>query len=237
MSHAHWHTWLLLVHPPRVQRRLDLLGTRLGFSVNLWQIELGVLRMWHRMLFRSETIGISTTHGVRKGSWARLLQWRAFRFFCLVREGSFVFWDSSGLFSGPDTIVRHLLANHHDGERFLYDLELLELLYPEHLAVLERSLAEVLDGREPRGEWWRDLCVYEHYHEDLAAGLAAFRSGSELRERYREDADTSFLAYLRWCARQPGSPAETWALFRAGAYSLHLGRLQDAGAQALAQDG
>lgn len=219
-----WHAWLLLYRPARVQARLD--GLRSAEfprpTPNLWQIELGVLRMWHRMLFRSDTIGVSTTDPVRSSWRARLLQWRPLRFFFLVWEGSFVPWDSSGLLSSPDRIVRHILANHHDSERFLYDLQML-LAHPDHLAALSTSLQAILSGTEPRTEWWRDLCVYEGYHEALAVRLERFLAGEHETPALAEDSDASFFAYLRWCASQPETPGQTWAALRAGRYSFHLG--------------
>ena len=53
----------MLLRPRRIARALDAIRTaRVVEPVpTLLQIELGVMRMWHRILFRSETIGITAT--------------------------------------------------------------------------------------------------------------------------------------------------------------------------------
>ncbi len=202
------HALLLLVWPPTVQARLVQLERAGHRSPTLWQIELGVLRMWHRAMFRSETIGQCTAHPVRSTWRARLLAWRPLRFPFLMAERAIAPWDMSGLLSGRERIIRHLLAAHHDGLQFLYDLQMLQI-HPGAMDELQRRLEAVLDGSDPRAEWLRDLCVYQGYHEDLHTGLLAFRAGTLPDD---PDPDVSFDAYLRWCAAQPATPGRSWRL-------------------------
>ena len=199
---------------------------------NLWQIQLGVLRMWHRVLFRPETIGTCADFAPRRTLRARLLQLRPLRFPFLLRERAVHPLDFSGLASSPERIVRHLLGAHHDGVQFAYDLELLAV----HPGFLEDALEEaraVVAGEHPRGEYLRDLVVYERYHENLVAALEAFLAGElEVPEAQREDPDILFSASPRWCARQPATPAETLAAWRAGRYTVADGVRSDTAAEA-----
>lgn len=73
---------------------------------NLWQVELGVVRMLHRIVFRPDTIGTAVAAPVRDDPWARLLRNRLLRLPFLLHEGSVAPWDLSGLASGPDRIER-----------------------------------------------------------------------------------------------------------------------------------
>jgi hypothetical protein len=178
---------------------------------NLWQLELGVLRMWHRILFRSDTIGLSGEHPVCPGWCARLFRNRAIRLPFLLFEGSVVPWDLSGLLSTPETLMCHLLGTHHDGAQFVYDLEILDLV-PGQREELHRRAREVVKTDDPRSRWLRDLCVYENYHETLDKQEPA------LDERYRNDPDIAFEPFLEWCARQPATPGETWRAWRRGEF-------------------
>ena len=203
-----WHAWLLLLHPPTVARRLEQVREAWGFAPTLWQVELGVLRMWHRVVFRPETIGVCEDHEVRPTWRARLLAWRPLRFPFLMAERAIAPWDMSGLLSSPERIVRHLLGAHHDVDQYVYDLEMLRLHagWTEELRQRLDRLLERPDG------WLRDLCVYDGYHEELDSGLQRWEAGEiELSE----DPDISFTAYLRWCAAQPATPAATLAAWRA----------------------
>lgn len=214
-----WHQRLLLVYPDRVQQRLDALEA-LGVQPipNLWQLELGVVRMWHRTLFRSDTIGTCTAHAVRPTLRARLMKWRALRFPFLVKEKAIAPWDMSGLAQDADRMIGHLLTAHHDATQFVYDLQILRAT-PGALQRLRTRLDGLLDGSDPKGAWYRDLCVYEDYHEALSAGLDRILSGDdELDPADADDADVSFYAYLRWCAAQPATPDATWRALRAGRY-------------------
>jgi hypothetical protein len=224
VSRASWHAFLLLLRPRRVQENLDAVR-RAGFVEcvpNLWQIELGVLRMWHRILFRPETIGMCRAHPVRPGWRARLFEYRPIRFPFLLWEGSVAPWDLSGLLSRPERLMRHMLGTHHDGNQFVYDLQMLAI-HPGRTEELRERARAVVEDRDPRrAAWLRDLVVYERYHETLFEVVdRALREGIELPPDEAADPDISFLAYLRWCASQPATPAETWRAWRSGTF--HLG--------------
>ena len=71
---------LLHFRPHRMAARVDALyeaGT-IDVRPNLWQLWLGVLYMWHRATFRSETIGLSSAP-VRPTLRARLFRFRPAR--------------------------------------------------------------------------------------------------------------------------------------------------------------
>jgi hypothetical protein len=192
---------------------------------NLWQIHLGVLRMWHRVLFRSGTIGTSTVHAVRATWRARWFEARPLRFPFLLAEGAIAPLDFSGLVSSPDRILRHLLAAHHDRNQFAYDLELLRA-HPGWLERVRSAAEEIVEHDTPRSRFLRDLTVYESYHEDLLAAVTRALAGEEtLNHVERQDPDVSFLAYLRWCARQPETPRETWEALLQGRYTVSEGVL------------
>jgi len=222
------HAYLILLRPSRVRYNLEAL--RLAGLVeqvpNLWQIELGVMRMWHRMIFRPETIGMSNAHSVRPGWRARLLEKRPLRLPFLLREGSVAPWDLSGLLSTPERLMRHMLGTHHDGNQFVYDLQMLSI-HPGRTEELLEQARAVVENRDPkRAAWLRDLVVYEQYHETLLDVVErAVRDGIELPPDEAADPDISFLAYLRWCARQPSTPADTWRAWRSGQFDLGPARV------------
>ncbi len=219
-----WHAWIVLLAPRRVARGLDRLRA-IGWEPmpTLWQVELGVLRMWHRILFRSDTIGTCTIDPVRPTLRARLFAWRPLRFFGLVRERAITPWDLSGFLSSKAQIHRHLLGAHHDRTQCVYDLQLLSL-HPGGLAELREKVAAVVSGADPRAEWLRDLVVFERYHERLLDAADRVLAGAaELDEADAADPDISFHAWLRWCARQPATPADTWRARREGRFTVHRG--------------
>lgn len=218
------HAWLLLLGPRRIDAQLNRVAAAGWPTPNRWQIELGVLRMWHRTLFRSNTIGTCTEHPVRQTWRARLMQWRPVRFPFLLTERAVAPWDMSGLYSSRERLIRHLLGAHHDAHQFIYDVQMLSL-QPGALDELRRRATAVVDGTDPRSEWLKDLCVFEGYHESLLAGLNRFIQGEQqLSEADTQDPDISFLAYLRWCAQQPKTLGETWAAWRTGDFDLPGGR-------------
>jgi hypothetical protein len=213
-----WHAYLLLLAPRRVEAMRARVQKRLppGACPSLWQLELGVLRMWWRVLFRSETVGNCSDQPVRQGRRARWLQWKPLRGPVLLWERAIAPWDMTGLLSSQERIIRHLLGAHHDRRQCAYDLALLELR-PGALEELERRVAAVVSGADPRAEWLRDLAVYEGYHENLLAVVRAWRRGEPVFEGAEaHDPDVSFGAWLQWCARQPNSPRSWWAAVRAG---------------------
>lgn len=215
-----WHAWPLLIDPGRVRRSLARIRASglVERCPSLWQVELGVLRMWHRTFFRSETIGTCSDAAPRRTRWARWLQWRVLRGPFLLAEEAIAPWDMSGLFSPPGRIIKHLLTAHHDQAQCAYDFALLEV-HPGALERLQRELSTVVDGIHPRAEWYRDLCVYEGYHEALVEHLDAWMAGAPLlSDADAADPDVSFHAWLSWCARQPETPAEWWDAVRSGTF-------------------
>ncbi|MCA8920312.1 MAG: hypothetical protein KDD82_00810 [Planctomycetes bacterium] len=209
---------LLLLSPRKVEANLARLSAAgvVERPPTLWQITLGVFRMWHRIAFRPETIGTCRAQTVRPTWRARLLAWRALRLPALLAEGAVVPWDLSGLLSGPDVLERHLLGAHHDGRQFVYDLEALAA-HPGRLERLEQLAREVVEGDSPRARWLRDLVVFEGYHEQLLAAVRAARAGDwGVDPQEAEDPDITLSAYLRWCAQQPETPRDTWRAWRRG---------------------
>ncbi len=217
-ARAPWHAYLVLLRPARIAQALDAIrAARLVDPVPTpFQIELGVLRMWHRILFRSETIGMAASHPVRDDARARLLERRWLRGPFLLREGAIAPWDLSGLLSTPERLMAHMLGTHHDGLQFVYDLQILGA-YPGRLEELRDRARDVVEHDTPRARQLRNLCVYEQYHERLLSVVEqALADGITLPPEQADDPDISFLAYLRWCARQPATPRDAWRAWRAG---------------------
>ena len=210
------HSRLLLLRPLRVRRWLERLQAS-GLRVpNLWQVELGILRMWHRILFRGDTVGTCQRYPVRQGFRARLLQFRPIRFPFLVWERAITPWDLSGFLSSQAQFIRHLLCAHHDGTQFVYDLQILSLI-PGALEALRVEVLRIVEVDDARSRWVRDLCVFERYHEDLLEAVERVLAGAkELDPADSLDPDISFWAYLAWCRRQPSTPRSWWRAWRAG---------------------
>jgi hypothetical protein len=217
-----WHARLILLSPRRVLANLEAVhaSPQALPKASLWQLELAVLRMWQRVLFRSETIGTSVANPVRPGWRAQLLARRGIRFFFLLYEGSVRPWDLSGLLSTPQNLTRHLLGTHHDGAQFVYDLEILSL-HEGQLAALREQARCVVEQDTRRSRWLRDLCVYEGYHEALFAAVVRAQAGDfGDAETGANDPDIGFRALLAWAARQPPTPRETWRAWRRGEFQL-----------------
>lgn len=230
MSSVPAYAWALL-WPRRIEenlRRAHEAGL-VAEVPTLWQVVLGVARMWHRVLFRPQTIGTSQSHPVRSTLRARLLSSRPLRFPFLVMERAIAPLDFSGLASSEERILRHLLGAHHDGSQFVYDLELLSI-HPGALEELRGRARAVVEEDTPRSRWLRDLTVFERYHESLLAAVErACAEGIELAPEDASNPDISLSAYLAWCLRQPRTPAETWAAMQRGAFSIADGvRLPEA---------
>jgi hypothetical protein len=215
---------LLLLDPDRVAARLEALGAAGARPVpTVWQVTLGVLRMWHRVLFRSDTIGTCRDFQPRATWRARLLAFRPLRFPFLLAEKAVAPHDFSGLLSSEDRVVRHLLGAHHDGVQFLYDLELLQHV-PGALQRVRDEARRVVEVDDARSRWLRDLVVFERYHESLLAAVEAFLDGTFVAsEAERGDPDIALSAYLTWCARQPATAEATWAALAAGRYRIAEG--------------
>lgn len=212
----HLPAWSYVLLPrPRVIRanlqRLVEWGT-ITEVPTLWQVFLGTMKMRHRLLFRSYTIGTSA-HPVRPGLRARLLAWRALRAPVLLAEGAVAPFDLSGLALSEDRLIRHLVGAHHDGPQFAYDLELLGA-YDGGLVRLQGIVAEIVASGGRRAAFLRDLTVFEGYHERLLAAVrAAIAGGALVTPDQRDNPDLTATAWLRWCAKQPASPtasARAW---------------------------
>jgi hypothetical protein len=187
---------VLLVDPEGIARGLERVRAAGLVRVvpNRWQVALGVARMWHRVFFRSETIG--TSHGPTRPSWrARLLAFRPLRFPFLLHEKAVAPLDFSGLLSSEARVLSHLCGAHHDGDQFAYDLELLES-FPGALERLERRAAAIVD----------------------ALGGHIGRNPAETG-----DPDLRLRGYLDWCARQPATPEATWERTLAGRFTIAQG--------------
>ena len=203
----------LLVRPRVIEENLerikeiDLVDT----VPNTWQIGQGILRMWHRIVFRSDTIGTSDDLAVRDTWRARMLAWRAIRFPFLIAERAIAPLDLSGLASSRERVIRHLLGAFHDKNGFAYDFV---LLYPHEGALdeLEARTQAIVDGSDPRADYLRDLVVFEGYHELLLEAVQRAKRGDlGLSDAEAGDPDISFAAYLEWCAAQPATPKATLA--------------------------
>lgn len=220
MARHHPLTRLMLLDPGRVERRLEAFAARgiLERVPNSWQVTLGAMRMWHRMLFRPESIG-NCDNPVRDSWRARLLHNRALRIPALFHARAIAPWDLSGLFSSHERVGRHLLAAHHEQNQFAYDLEMLAD-DPGSLERIREAAQAVIDGSHPRANWLRDLAVFEGYHEDLVAALDDALAGElRLSPAEQKDPDISFLAFMRWCATQPATPGATRRAWMEGRYT------------------
>jgi len=219
-QHISWHSRLVLFWPRRIRRHLTQL-VQAGIiprAPSLWQLELGVLRMWHRLVFRSDTIGCCSDHAVQPTRRAKLLRFRVLRFPFLLLERSIVPLDHSGLVQPTQRMMRHLLGAHHDGNQFAYDLEILRA-QPGALQELRQRVEAVVSGADPRAAWLRDLCVFERYHENLLEAVDRALSGKALVEPdERDNPDITFQAHIRWCLAQPETPGATWQAWRDGSF-------------------
>ena len=214
-------SYLVLWRPERVQQSLRLRSSKRPSEPqpNLWQIFLGVLAMWHRVLFRMDTVG--TNAAPVRDTWrARILQHRGLRLPFLLWERAVAPLDFSGLASSPERIIRHVLGANHQPAQLAYDMELLAV-HPGQLEALREAAQAVVDGSAPSAAWLRDLCVFEGYHEDvLDAAQCALRGDLRLTRVQAEDPDIALLAHLRWCAAQPANARETWRAWRKGRFTL-----------------
>jgi hypothetical protein len=205
-----WWARALLLYPRRIDRALSTVRELrlVPVAPNVWQIFLGVMRMQHRLLFRTDTVG--TCSSPVRATWrARLFSNRAVRLPLLILERAVAPLDMSGMASSRERVLRHLLGAHHDRGEFAYDLELLAL-HPGALEELRDRAHDVVFTDTPRSRWLRDLVVFEGYHEALLAAVEAALAGEPVLSPERAcDPDASFRAYLSWCAAQPPTPAAT----------------------------
>jgi len=225
-----WYVHVILVRPEQVAGNLARIRAAgiVERVPNVWQVCLGVLRMWHRIVFRSGTVGTSAAHPVRPTWRARLLHLRPLRFPFLLAERAVFPLDLSGLASSPDDLVSHLLGAHHDGNQFAYDLRILAC-EPGKLEEVRARARAVVEQDTPRSRWLRDLVVYERYHESLLAAVERALAGDvALPDDEARNPDIAFDAYLAWCAAQPETPAATWRAWRRGEIRLGATRVPGA---------
>lgn len=215
-----WYVRALLVDPERVMQNVARMRERgvVAASPNAWQLSLAVLRLWHRVVFRTETVGTSSGR-VHARLRARLLENRALRLPALLGSRAVIPFDFTGLRSTPERLIDHLLGAHHDRNQFVFDLEL--LAGHGALDVLAERVAAILDDRDPRAAWLRDLTVYVGYHESLATAVAHARTaGPAMTEAEASDPDLTLRGLVAWCARQPATPGETLAAWQAGTFRI-----------------
>jgi hypothetical protein len=217
-----WLAYPILWRPGRVGHSLRLIR-RLGRHErvpNVWQVALGVLRMVHRMLFRSDTVGLCSDHPVRQSRRAMWFRFRILRFPFLVWFRCIAPFDLSGLISSPRRLIRHLVGTHHAEDQFAYDMEVLEA-HPGALTDLRDEVRRIIDHDDRHSRWMRDLVVYEHYHETLLKAVdGALHGHLELSQAAAENPDVSLRAHLAWCAEQPPTPRATWRAWRDGTFRL-----------------
>lgn len=234
MTHP-WYVRALLVEPDRVLTHLARMRARGVIDVDPtpWQLCLGVLRLWHRLAFRTGTVGTSPGGRVRPTWRARLLAWRALRLPFLLAERAVHPFDFTGLRSDPARLTSHLIGAHHDHNQFVFDLEL--MAGHDALPALRARVAAICDGLDPRAAWLRDLTVFEGYHEALARAVdLALAGGPAMSADEADDPDLTLRGAMRWCARQPATPAATLAAWRAGTFRLDSDARLGAGATTLA---
>lgn len=203
--------YLLLYRPDRIRENLERLH-RAGLiesTPTLWQVFMGVLYMAHRMAFRPETIGQSPGAPVRGSVRARLLERRPLRLPFLLLARAIAPHDFTGLGTSTEDKIRHLLGAYHPGNNFVYDLQIL-CAQPGAIERLQRRVQEVVEERTWEARWLKDLTVYEGYHERLLEAVDRVIADGVARPPAGDDnPDTTLTAYLRWCLKQPPSPAAT----------------------------
>tara|TARA_R110002073_G_scaffold177151_3_gene334999 strand:- start:34171 stop:34872 length:702 start_codon:yes stop_codon:yes gene_type:complete len=218
-----WFSYPFLLTPKRIMCNLarrqeaKLIS---GEAPNAWQLSLGVMRMWHRSLFRTETVGTSPTGTVRSNWRAALLHNRTLRLPFLLMEGAVAPFDMTGLASDKERIIKHLLGAHHDGNQFIFDIDLL-LAHEGALEELRVRASNIVETEDRRSTWLRDLTVFEGYHESLLAAVDdALERGISMSEKERWDADLSLSGYLSWCAQQPATPVATLQAIARGNFAF-----------------
>ncbi|MDF1661466.1 MAG: hypothetical protein P1V97_06820 [Planctomycetota bacterium] len=216
-----WYAALLLIRPGRIRENLEKVRAAklVEKTPNRWQIFLGVMRMLYRTIYYPESVGLSTEFAVRPGWRARLFQYRFIRGPFLFWEGSVAPLDLSGLASQRETLIRHLLGTHHDGDGAIYDLRLLSI-QPGALDELKDRLLAVIEKDCGRSHWLKDLCVYEEYHNQLLEIVERVLAGNWETTPGEGIIDTSFESYLDWCATRPDNPKESWRAWREGRLGL-----------------
>lgn len=218
------HVRLILRKPERVMAnvRRALETGLVKEAPNAWQVCQGVLRMYHRMFFRSETVGHAPSVPVRNNLRAKLMAYRPLRFPFLVKERVIAPFDLSGMLSSPRRIRRHMMGAYHAGDEFHYDLQLLSLR-PGAIEILRDEVNALIEHDTPRHLFLRDLNAYEGYHEALASAVDRALSEGVHDAELDANPDWSLVGYLNWCSRQPKTRSETLALYRTGKFRFEDG--------------
>jgi hypothetical protein len=209
-----WYGRLILGPSPHLRSNLRMVCDKLNLAEPTdWQLCQGVLRMWHRVMFRTDTVG--TSQAPIRNTWrAKLLAWRALRAPALLLDGAITPWDFTGLRSSSAQIIRHLLGAHHEGAQFTYDLELLACY--DQLPALHAAVVAQLASNEARAAWLRDLVVFDGYHTALLAATEhALAHGPAMSTADALDPDLTLIGYLRWCNAQPPTMRATMQLLQA----------------------
>lgn len=204
MERVPW-PYFLVIRRPRVAlanlRALHARGVTPGVPTP-FQMLCGVLYMVHRLLFRSDTVGLERNEPVRATRWARLLRPRPLRFPFLAWERVINPFDLTGFGSRRDFLVRHVVGAHHAGDDAIYDLTLL-LAHDDALAELRARVVDVIAERTPHDRFLKDLCVYERYHDKLLVTLDAVEAGRHEPPDMAVASDTSLPGFVAWCLARP----------------------------------
>jgi hypothetical protein len=207
----------LLRHPERVLWHVDKLyeAGRIDKKPNLWQVSMGVFYMVHRILFRSETIGVDESP-VRSTIGARLLRYRPLRFPFLLLTGSVDPIDLTGLAGTVEQKLTHLVGAYHPGDNALYDLECIAF-DQEAIRKLQKDVESIVAEKTLRGRFLKDLTVYEGYHERLLSLVErALRNDYAPAADHVDHPDTTLRGFVRWCAAQEETPEKTLEALRQG---------------------
>jgi hypothetical protein len=221
MTHYPWYSYLILVTPARVYRNLEFAieETYCQTRPTPWQLGLGVLRMWYRLFFRPETIGLSSVDPLRDNWRARIFARRPLRFPFLLAFRSVAPFDYTGLRQSPSGLIRHVVGTHHEGNQVVYDLQVLDAYGA--LDQLYEQTEAIINGLDPRHEWFKDLCVYENYHTKLLQRIERWRNGDQqLRPADHRNPDLTFTGLLDWCLDQPKTPLATFRAWRCGQFTF-----------------
>ena len=214
-----WYSYVILVTPARVYRHLEYALDKGYCAVRPtpWQLGLGVLRMWYRLFFHPETIGLSSVDPIRDNWRARLFASRIMRFPFFLANRCIAPFDYTGLRQSPARLIRHVIGTHHEGKQPVYDFQILDAY-----GALDRLYYEtqaIVGGTHPKHEWFKDLCVYENYHHKLLCRIKAWQAGEDqLTDADHKNPDLTFTGLLSWCVEQPESPMETYRAWRSGKF-------------------
>lgn len=212
--------YALLWCPQRIDTRLDRLVADgvIPKRPTRWQVWLGVVYMWVRVMKRPETIGLSDGAPVRDTAGARRMDRRLVRIPAVIRARAINPLDQTGLGSSAEHVIRHLLGAYHPGQNLLYDLAILDT-EPGALDTLRARAAAVVDGTDPQAEALRDLTVYDGYHEKLLDAVVRWMDQGR-DDTTQTHPDTTLPAFLAWCAAQPATPAATVQAMARGTMSF-----------------